>query len=245
MSRKQTMKLFTILPDKKNWGNAYSDDIIARRAWSLPGVECSECGNTWALIGVDYPLVDISQLAVDDSTFKPRAAPVEEYLKLKDLVAPFLTKGIQIPPGTGLGPLVGKGTGKCGDFAWPNSWTLLIKQSTYQGLQSMDLRLPSVAIPQIEFNKNSGCDLFEFQIEPQAYLASESYDAPEPRICPRCGRDDRKVQKLVIDKSTIPTDSDMYRIKNFPTYILVTERFKDTVIQLNLTNIIFEDIKIA
>jgi uncharacterized double-CXXCG motif protein len=239
------MNFFIIGPDKNNWGKIYNDDIIVRRAWCLPGVRCSECGNTWAMIGVDYPLVDLSFLPADILlSYKPRAVSVEEYIQLRNEVTPLVSKEQPLPPGTGFGPLSGKGVGKCGDFAWPNSWTLLVKRKTYLSLQSSNLRLSGVSVPQLKVKEKSECDLFEFQIEPRVNLAPASYTIPEPRICPKCGRDDRKVVKLVIDRNTIPSNLDMMRIVNYPTYIIVSERFRDTANQLNLSNICFDDVEV-
>lgn len=239
------MNFFIISPDKKNWGEKYNDDIVARRTWCLPGVRCSECGNTWAMIGVDYPLVDLSFLPDENlQSYKPRVVSVEEYVQLRNLVAPLVSIGLPLPPGTGLGPLSGKGVGKCGDFAWPNSWTLLVKSGTYQRLQESNLRLPLVSVPQIKVKGNNELDLLELQIEPRVNLAPSSYTIPEPRICPKCGRDDRKVKKLILDRNTIPTDLDLMRIVNYSTYIVISERFRDTVNQMKLSNICVENVEV-
>lgn len=59
-----------------------------------------------------------------------------------------------------------------------------------------------------------------------------------------CGRDERKVERIVIDVDSVPSHMNMFRIKKFWTYIIVTEQFKDAVTDLQLTNITFEEVEL-
>ena len=237
------MKLFTITPDFQNREKNYHNDIVARRNSYLPGIKCDLCGQTWARLGIAYPLVDISVLTFDKWLFRPRVVPVDEYKQLRDLVAPLIAENLPLPPGTGFGPLVGRETGLCGDFSWANSWTLLIKQSSYLNLQSLSLKLPKVSIPNLKTKRISGCELYELEIEAWVSLTNSSYYEAEPKICLKCGRDDRKVERIIVNKNSIPPDLDMFRITDFPTHILVTERFKYNVTQLGFSNILFMEIE--
>jgi uncharacterized double-CXXCG motif protein len=237
------MKLFTIIPDSQNWGKDYHNDIVARRNNYLPGIKCDLCGQTWARLGIAYPLVDISVLTLDKRLFRPRAVPVDEYKQLRDLVAPLIAENLPLPPGTGFGPLVGREKGVCGDFSWANSWTLLIKQSSYLNLQSLSLKLPKVSIPNLKTKKIWDCELYELEIEARVSLIDSSYYETDSKICLKCGRDERKVEKIIVNKNSIPPELDMFRIADFPTHILVTERFKYIVTQLGFSNILFMEIE--
>lgn len=238
------MNFFHIQPDDTNWSILYNDNIEATHVWNMPGIRCSLCGQTWAMIGIAYPLVDLSTLSSHHEFSEPWPVNVETYLKLRELVAHLVSDEWPIPPGTEFGPLVGKGSGKTGDFAWVNLWTLLIHHKAYLKLASQEIRLPKVSVPKLEFEETSSNELFEFQIEPFAKLSSLSYSPPEPKLCSLCGRDNRKVEQIIIEKRSIPSDVDMFRIKDFPTKILITERFMKVVEDLKLTNISFTSVTV-
>lgn len=108
----------------------------------------------------------------------------------------------------------------------------------------MKLSLPKVGVPNVKYRDSSCAELLELQIEPCISLAPIAYDRPEPQICPMCGRDERKVERIVIDVDSVPSHMNMFRIKKFWTYIIVTEQFKDAVTDLQLTNITFEEVEL-
>jgi uncharacterized double-CXXCG motif protein len=234
------INLFHIQSDDVNWGKFYNDDITASRICGLPGVKCSTCGQTWAMIGVNYPKVDPSVLPSSKRYTKPWPVDIETFEMLRDQIIPLVPEGLPLPPGTEFGPLEGRIKGKPGDFAWVNSWTLLIQQQKYYTLTSSNLKLPEVAITHLK--KGEQFALLEFQIEPLAHLAQSAYESDEPDRCSRCGRENRKVKEVIVDRKSIPTNNDMFRVRDFPTYILVTEKFRNTVSDLNLTNITFAQI---
>jgi hypothetical protein len=102
--------------------------------------------------------------------------------------------------------------------------------------------LPQAVAPQLRFSKNQPADLVELEIEPIALLADESFLLNgEP--CAGCGRESRRVNVPLVSASSVPQHVDLFRPRNFPTYILGNERFKEAVEALSLKGIVFSDLK--
>jgi len=237
------MYLFSIKPDDTNWGKLYNDDLVAHYSWSLPGVHCPVCGDIWATIGVIYPLIDFTGNPLGKQLEKPRSEELEVFEQLQAAVRVYLPDELPLPPGTEFGSMRGRVTGKFGDFVWPAPWDLVMRVEAYEKLASAGLRLPEPSIPNLQ-EKVKGI-LYHLQIIPMGKMSSQAYEDPDKPICPRCGRDSRKYKKTVIEMESIPREVDMFRIGNFPTKIIVSEKFKDTVEKLGLTNIGFEKIEIS
>lgn len=237
------MELFSIKPDDTNWGKLYNDDLVARYSWHLPGVHCPVCGNIWATIGVIYPLIDFTGNPLGKQLEKPRPEELEVFEQLQAAVRVYVPDELPLPPGTDFGPMRGRVTGKFGDFVWPNLWDFAVRVEAYQKLTSTGLRLPEPSLPDLQ-EKVKG-KLYHLQIIPMGKMSSQAYEDPDKPICQRCGRDSRKYKKTVIAMESIPSEVDMFRIGNFPTKIIVSEKFKDAVEKLGLTNISFEKIEIV
>lgn len=236
------MELYKISPDDEQWEKLYNDYLVAYHPWHLPGVHCPVCNQKWAAIGVSYPLVDLSGTTIGKQLEKARNIELEVFEALREAVKPYAPADLPLPPGTEFGPVKGKVKGRFGDFVWRHLWDPLIRVEAYQQLSSAGLRLPGTVAPILQEQFQG--QLFQLQIEPHGYLSPHSYDVPEIPICPRCKRDGRKLEKLIMVRESIPNHLDMFRIGGFPTKILVTERFKDAVNELELTNILFEKVEL-
>lgn len=234
------MEYFIISPDEEHRGKLYKDYIDADYIWSLPGVRCFACQQTWANIGLSYPAINLSSVPVANQFVEARVVEYYEYESLRFALERYVPKGLPILPGTRFGPLKGKLTGKFGDFVWRHLWDLLIKTDAYQKLISAGLRVPEAIAPLLQ-QKLRG-QLLQLQIEPHGQLSPLSYVEPGLPICPQCGRDGRKLEKIVLMKESFSHDLDIFRIGNFTTYILVSCRFKDAVNELGLTNIKFKEV---
>ena len=236
------MELYEVSPDLENWGKLYNDDLVAKYPWGLPGVHCPVCDQKWGMIGGLYPLVDLSGTPIGKQLEKARNVELEIFEALRDAVKPYAPVSLPLPPGTEFGPVKGKVKGKFGDFVWRHLWDPLIRVEAYNRLASVGLHLPGAVAPILQ-EKVQG-QLFQLQIEPHGYLSPKSYVDPETPICPRCKRDGRKLDKIVMVRESIPTHLDMFRIGNFTTIILVTQRFKEAVNRFGFTNILLEEVAI-
>lgn len=237
------MKLFCVKPDDLYWGRQYKYQIDASHKWGLPGVNCDICGNTWAMTGVIYPAVDLSNLPNEKRFRKAHVVSVAEYLTSQRYISNLFSSTLFLPPGTEFGPMVGKAWGKFGDFAWTNPWTMLMQRKTYEMLTSKGILLsPQYSTPELIYRAKSTPDLVEPQIEPMARMAKSAFTPVDTSICSFCGYDPHKLHKLIVEASSIPINLDLFRSRDHPTHIFATERFVEEIKILQLSDISFFDV---
>lgn len=235
--------LFEVLPDDDVWGNQYY--INASNKWGLPGVTCPLCRQTWASVGLAYPSVDLTRLPNEKRyrEFKPVA--LEELEDLKTVIEPLAPKGAILRPGTDFGPLVGTARGKFADFAWVNSWTLLIQREALNKLLAARVKMPKAAPTLLTYRSKDAPELLELEIEPYTKISQSSFKSGIPPSCPSCGRDELiKPKRFTIDRSSVPQNLDMFKGRDFTTLILATEQLADAVKTLHLNNILFREVKV-
>ncbi|HLL61340.1 MAG TPA: double-CXXCG motif protein [Candidatus Nitrosocosmicus sp.] len=238
------MKIFNISPDDTNWGKEYKYDINATHKWCLPGLKCSACKNTWGTTGLEYPRVDLSRLPSTTPYCDPWPVPLEEFEKLKKAVLPLVPKEAPVEPGTEFGPLEGKAWGTFADFAWVNPWTMLVKKETLTLLENEGIKGLLPVTPELAFRSKSPPSLFELQIVPVAQFGISSYKNGIKK-CSICGREAGSFRKVVLEKSSIPTNLDIFRAKNHATFILVTEWFVEVIKRCKFRDIIYRAVKVS
>lgn len=218
----------------------YTGDINAGSRWGLPGVMCPACGKTWADGGTAYPCVDLSQHPHQAEFEVPRPEPIEEFERLRELVRPLVPAGAPIPAGTELGPLVGSAWGTFGAFFFQNPWTLLARREVMEALQQAGVQGLKGCKPELRFRqKKNPPELVVLQLEPHGLLHPDCLP-PRPPPCSRCGRDGFQLpENLLLDQASLPTHTDVFRLANFSTVLVGSERFKETVQRLSLDGILF------
>ena len=233
------MRVFDCNPDE-----LLDYELDAASKWGLPGVKCPTCGSTWGTTGVEYPTVDISDepLAAEYTRYWP--VSLEELERLSGRIRPRFPEGAPLPPGTQFGTLTGTASGPFPDFVWLSSWSLLLKRDAYAQLRAKNVRMPAAVAPELRLPKNQVNDLLVLEILPLVSLASASF-LPGADPCKSCGREGRQVEVAVVSRDSIPADVDMFRPRNFPTYILGTERFKQAVDELGLEGMVFQELALA
>jgi uncharacterized double-CXXCG motif protein len=218
----------------------YTGDVSAASKWGLPGVKCPSCGNTWASAGTAYPCVDLSQHPHRAEFEVPRPEPIEEFERLRELVRPLVPAGAPIPAGTRLGPLVGSAWGTFGAFFFQNPWTLIARREAMAALGQAGVQGLKGRKPELRFRqKKNPPELLELQLEPHGLLHADCLP-PRPPPCSRCGRDGFQLpEHRILDKASLPTHTDVFRLANFSTVLIGTERFKEAVQRLGLDGIRF------
>jgi len=221
----------------------YSGDFNAAHTWGLPGVECSGCGATWAEAGHEYPGVDLSQLPARREFETARPEPFAEFARLRELVRPLAPPNAELPPGTTLGPLVGTAHGNFGPFTWLGSSLLLVRREALERLQAEGVRGLLGCRTELRFRKKDPPELLELQIEPHGRLHPDCIPPDHPPPCSTCGRLGLRLpEQPILDAASLPTELDLFRVGNFATMIIGTERFMDAVRRLELDGIAFREL---
>lgn len=235
--------LYQVREDREVYERGYTGEVHARHNWVLPGVMCPVCGATWAMTGSEYPAVDLTAFIAEEEYRITRAVPLAEFRRLREQIAEFVPRRCELVPGTGFGRLVGKTWGHLPDLIWMVPWTLIMRTDAADRLAERGVRFPPMVQPDLTFRGKTYVDLVDLQLEPGPFLADlGNGDA----ACPACGW--KRIEypdPIVIDGGSVPTDVDLFRVSNFPTILLCTERFAEAVHSLGLLGARFEEVEVV
>ncbi|NMO20859.1 hypothetical protein HPC49_30085 [Pyxidicoccus fallax] len=203
----------------------------AAHKWGLPGVSCPDCKATWAGSGLDYPAVDLSGHSVAKKLSKAYLEEdFEEFERLREQVRALLPPGHPLLPGTTFGPLVGKARGPFSALIHQSPGTLLIQPDALELLQREGLRGLRGCRTEMRFSPKGIPEMLNLHIEPSGLLHSDCIPRGTPPPCPKCGRHGfRLPDEPILDAASLPDDLDLFRLRNFATLLIVTERFKAAV----------------
>ncbi len=217
--------------------------ISASHRWGLPGVHCPTCGVTWGNGTDAYPSVDLTALPEREEFKTPRPEPYAEFARLRELVRPLMPSGIPLWPGTAIGPLVGTATGTFTAFALPNPWTLLAQRAPLEQLQAEGVRGLKGCRTELRFRRKSPPELLELEIHPQGRLHPDCLPPDRPPTCETCGREGfSRPEEPLLDAASLPTHTDLFRVGNWTTMIIASERFEEAVRRLGLSGIVFREL---
>lgn len=237
------MRIFQIREDQFRKKAGYIDAI---HKWGLPGVDCPVCNQIWSTVSLEYPAVDLTDFADEKLYREARLEPLSEFLKLRQKIADAFPRLPELGPGTSFGPSVGRAVGgRLDGFVWRAWWTICLEASALEKLKGGGLSLPDSVKAELKFKKESQ-EVFEFDLPLKSKLVNPVYDGIQLKYCDACGRDSAsKPEEMLIEHSSIPNDVDIFRVSNFTTIILVTEKFVETVANLDIKGAVFEEIKIV
>ena len=229
-----------------------SDDRVqkgsydARHKWLLPGVSCPECRATWGGAGLGYPAVDLTSHPVAKKLSKARLEEnFEEFERLREQVRPLLPNGYPLLPGTTFGPLVGRARGPFSAFIHMYGGTLLVRPDALEALQGAGLRGLRGCRTEMRFSPKGVPELLDLHIEPCGLLHTDCIPRGTPPPCPKCGRHGfRLPDEPILDAASLPDDLDLFRLRNFATVLIVTERFKQVVERFNLDGLTFRELPV-
>ncbi len=216
----------------------YTGHISARHKWgALPGLHCPECKATWAGSYTAYPSVDLSSLPERGEYEKARSEPFEEVMRLRELVRPLVPHGSPLRPGATFGPLVGTATGTFGPLFFQLLGATLIRREALEQLQTEGIRSPRGFPTELRFRQKNHPELLELEILAHGRLHPAC--TPErPPPCPKCDRDDFTFpDDPILDAASLPTHTDLFRLSDFETIFIATERFVDAVRRLELDEV--------
>ena len=236
------MSRFFLLDEDRAVAQQYGGEAHGAHKWGLPGVRCHTCGVTWAGAGPTYPCVDLSQLPEQHEFLKARPEPFAEFSRLRELVRPLAPTDAMLQPGTRFGPLVGRAFGKLPAFAWIIE-VLLVHRDALERLQVEGMRGLLACRTELRFRQKNPPELLELQIEPRGRLHPDCIPPHVHPPCPTCGRHYFTwPDEPVLDAASLPPELDLFRVGNFATMVIGTERFMEAVRRLELDGITFHEL---
>ncbi|ATB46847.1 double-CXXCG motif protein [Corallococcus macrosporus] len=222
---------------------SFNGGFDATHKWRLPGVKCHVCGVTWGGAGHQYPEVDLSALPEQSRFVKPWPIPVPELEALRALIRPLLPSGVAIPPGTHLGPLEGTATGKLGPLTSQGDIMWVVRRDALERLQAEGVTGLLGCRTELRFRQKEPPALLELQIEPRGRLHPDCLPSDLAPPCDACGRVALRLPDApFLDAASLPTDRDVFRVGNYSTVIVCTERFMETVHRLGLEGMAFREL---
>lgn len=218
-----------------------AEPIDATHRWSLPGVRCSFCREVWASTGLAYPSIDLDA-SMAQIVMRRNVVDVAEFRRMAERVREVTLRSLVLHPGAELGPL----EGTCrrlpeGGIAWVNPWTPLFSGEVLSHLQGQGLRGLSAAPADLGWEQRSDLPILELEIAPRAHAARGT---PQ---CDVCGRVAPAAvpEHLRVDSIDLFEDTDITRVVEYPTVILVTAGFRAAVEKLGLLDVSFGNVTIV
>ncbi len=237
------MMHFRIKPDTSRM---YTGLIDGSYKWGLPGVICPVCHTTWGDGSKSYPSVDLTSIATLADFETARAEPIEEYERLCALVQPLLPPGALLEPGTPLGPFHGKYQGRFGQLVAPDSWWLLVQQDALDTLRAHGLNGLTGCRALLRTRQRDLPELFELEILPHGRLHPSCLPTKRVPPCTRCGRIGLSLpDELLLDSETLPPHLDLFRLEDFSSVVVCTERFAMYCQRSGLGGVVFQPIRVT
>ncbi|HZH18286.1 MAG TPA: double-CXXCG motif protein [Archangium sp.] len=231
------MHYFRIEGDKAESHSGYIDGSYK---WGLPGISCPTCKATWSAGSKAYPSVDLTPVASLADFEEARAEPIDEYERLCELVRPLLPQGGILEPGATFGPFEGRAQGRFGQLVAPDPWWLLVQHEALEKLQAEGLQGLKGCPIVLRFRQRNAPKLVELEILPVGRLHLNCLPSNRKPPCPRCGHKGIPLpDDLLLDASTLPSHLDLFRLEDFSSVIICTERFVDACKRLGLDGVVF------
>jgi uncharacterized double-CXXCG motif protein len=211
----------------------YSGECSAGHPWGLPGVHCPVCDAIWSDGSDAYPSVDLSQLPEKDKYLARLEEDYAEFERLREQVRPLVPAGVPLWPGTEFGPLEGTAHGEFGPLLLQNPWTLLMRREALEQLQAAGVLGLKGCRTQVRFRRKNPPELLELELLPCGRLHPDCLPPDRPAPCVKCGRRGWSLpEEPILDAASLPEDLDVFRVGDFTTVLVGTERFVEAVRRL-------------
>ncbi|HZH76037.1 MAG TPA: double-CXXCG motif protein [Archangium sp.] len=223
----------------------YTGELSAAHKWRLPGLRCPECGASWAGSATAFPSVDLSALPEQAEFEKPRPEPFDEFARLRELVRLLVPPGAQLFPGATFGPLIGTARGTFSPLFFFFPQMPLIHREALEQLQAEGVRGLRGFPTELRFRQKKHPDLWELEILAHGRLHPDCTPPGRSPPCPKCGRDYFTLPDApILEAASLPTHTDLFRLSDFETILIGTERFVDAVRRLALEDVDIRELPI-
>jgi uncharacterized double-CXXCG motif protein len=236
------MNFFRIRPDEASHRSGYAE---GEYKWSLPGVQCPVCGAGWSNLGEAYPSVDLSRHPERAAFEDLQSDSLEEFERLRDLVRPLAPEGALLKPGASFGPLIGTGSGSFGDFHLPVPWALMAKPAALEKLRAEGVRGLKGVPMKLSSRSKKPPALLDMELQTHGHLHPVCFPESWKDSCRRCERNGNRLpDELVLAEATLPEAVDVFRLRDFTTVLVASERFVNAVERLGLDEIVFIELPV-
>lgn len=142
------------------------------------------------------------------------------------------------------GPLVGTATGTFSPLFFYYLEMPLVHRQALEQLQTEGVRSPRGFRTELRFRQRNHPELLELELLPHGRLHPDC--TPErPPPCPKCGRDAfRFPEDPILHATSLPTHTDLFRLSDFETIFIATERFVEAVRRLGLDEIDIREVPV-
>ncbi|WP_044189845.1 double-CXXCG motif protein [Hyalangium minutum] len=222
----------------------YSGTFSASHKWGLPGIHCPLCDATWSTGSNAYPSVDLSHVP-DQTKYSARLEEdYAEFERLREQVRSLVPPGVPLWPGTEFGPLEGSARGEFGPLYMYFSYAMLLRGETLRHLQAEAVQGLKGCRTKVAFRKKDPPELLELELLPRGHLHPDCLPADREPPCPKCGRRGwKRPDDLILSAASLPQDLDVFRLEDFLTTIIASERFVETARRLGYEqDIVFREL---
>lgn len=232
------MHYFRVMGDE---ASGHTGSVDASHRWMLPGIDrCPACKATWGSNSRAYPSVDLTPISTLADFETARAEPIEEYERLCRLVQPLLPPGARLEPGASFGPLVGRAQGRFGALAAPYPWWLWVQRGPLAALEAEGVRGLKGCHTRLRFRQRTPPEWLELELLPLGGAHPDCLPSPLAPPCPRCGRQGITLpSSLLLDEARLPLHQDVFRLEDFSTVLVCSERFVEACRRLGLDGVVF------
>jgi len=118
-----------------------------------------------------------------------------------------------------------------------------MRRDALERLQAEGVRGLKGCRTELRFRQKNPPELRELEVEPRGRLHGDCIPSDVPPPCPTCGRQAfRWPDEPILDAASLPSKLDLFRVGNFATMLIGTERFVEAVRRLELDGITFREL---
>jgi uncharacterized double-CXXCG motif protein len=211
----------------------YTGSYNGVHKWTLPGVHCPVCDAIWGGRSDAYPSVDLSVLPEQEKYTARLEEDYGEFERLREQVRPLVPPGVPLWPGTEFGPIEGTAQGEFGPFFRFYSGILLVRRDALERMQVKGVQGLKGCRTELRFRKKNPPELLELELLPRGQAHPDCLPEYRPEPCAKCGRKGwARPEELILKASSLPADLDAFRLEDFMTAIIASERFVETARRL-------------
>jgi len=239
------MRFYRVQEDK---APRYTGNLHATHKWMLPGIEpCPVCRRGGRSSAAQYPCVDLSSLPEQEQRrlSDPWPVPLEEFIRRRELVRALAPPGAELESGTAFGPLTGTGAGYFGQLFMQNPWSLYIRREALDALHVAGVRGLRGCPLDVRFRVKRPPELLDLQLELHGQFHPDCLLGGSKPPCSTCGSDEgfSLPEPVILAAASLPESLDLFRLADWSSLIIASERMVDAVARLELDGVVFQELE--